>query len=67
MVPLDSFVLCTSGRTSERRQSIMRKTDNFAMTIKIDSTIVVVLDRIGNRHKKRSLGVHSTMQVEDLF
>ena len=45
----------------------MRKTDDFAMTIKIDSTIVVVLDRIGDRHKKRSLGVHSTMQVEDLF
>ena len=45
----------------------MRKTDNFAMTIKIDSTIVVVLDRISNRHEKRSLRVDSTMQVEDLL
>ena len=45
----------------------MRKTDDFAMTIKIDSTIVVVLDWVRDGHEKGSLRVYCAVEVEELF
>ena len=45
----------------------MGQCDDFAMAIKIDCAVLIVLDWVRDGHEKGSLRVYCAVEVEELF